>query len=142
MTTVGEAEPVISVRVVEPVLGTVVGGELLAVDGVAVDPVAPLELTAASVPWGVPVASVAAEVVSGCVVANATAGTATAVPIPSTIARAPVRPMYLAHRVLANAVEGAGMLTGREARLGPADSFAELFSCITTGLLTRIDLHL
>jgi hypothetical protein len=145
ITTVGEpAEPMISVRVVEPVSVTVVG-EVLAVDGVAVDPVAPLEPTAAfvvTVPSALAgVGSVAAEVVSDCVVANATPGTATAVPIPSTIARAPVRPMYLAYRVLTMFVGGAGMVTRCEGCFGRTDSFAGLLSRITTGLLTRIDLN-
>jgi hypothetical protein len=150
ITTFGEpAEPMISVRVVEPVSVTVVG-EVLAVDGVAVDPVAPLEPTAASVVVTVPralagVGPVAAEVVSDCVpdcvVANATPGTATAVPIPSTIARAPVRPMYLAYRVLTMFVGGAGMVTRCEACFGRTDSFAGLLSRITAGLLTRIDLN-
>jgi hypothetical protein len=115
MTTVGEpADPMVAVRVVEPVSTTVVG-EVLGVDGGAVDPVAPLESTAAaSVVVTVPsvwvgVGSVAAEVVSDCVVANATPGTATAVPIPNRIARAPVRPMYLAYRVPTAFVGGAGM---------------------------------
>jgi hypothetical protein len=150
MTTVGEpADPIVVVRFVEPVSATVVA-EVLGVDGGAVEPVAPLESTAAvSVVVTVPsvwvgVASVAAEVVSDCesdcVVANATPGTATAVPIPNRIARAPVRPMYLAYRVLTAFIGGAGMWARCAACFGPTDSFAALLSCFITGLLTRIDL--
>jgi hypothetical protein len=134
ITTVGEAGPVISVRVVEPVSVTVVG-EILAVGGVAVGPVAPPEPCAASVVVTVPsalpdVESVAVDVVSDSGVAKATPGTATAVPIPSAIARAPVRPMYRAHRVLTVVVGGAGRVSSCEVCLGRIDLLARLLLSI------------
>jgi hypothetical protein len=106
----------VSLRVVEPVAVTVVC-EVLAVEGVVADPVVPPEPTGAPVAEAVPGAfaefgSVAVEVVSDCVVANATPGTATAVPIPSAIAKAPVRPMYLAYRLLTIVFAGAGAGAG------------------------------
>jgi hypothetical protein len=127
MTTVGESPPPsVSVWVVEPVVVLTVVVELgregdsdAEGDGVAVgdgDAVAPPS-----------VVSMVAGDVSDCVgVANDTPGRATAVPIPIATAKAPVRPMYLAHRI--RLLAGAGVLTPSAACAVEGDPFAALTS--------------
>jgi hypothetical protein len=140
----------VSVRVVDPVSAADVVGVVegpVPVDGGAVGPGAGLELLAASVLAGggsVPagVEFVGAGEVSDCVgVAAATPGIAIAVPIPSATARAPVRPMYRAYRILFVFVDGAGIVTPCAARSAGTDSLAVLMSCVIAGLLTPIDLE-
>ena len=146
MTTVGEpASPTVSVCVVEPVSAVVVVAVPAVDDGDAVDPVTagepPATVVLAAPAASVGVESVAAGEVSDCVgVATATLGMANAVPIPSATARAPVRPMCLAYRVLGVFVDGAAMLPPCAACFGRADSLAALISCVITGLPTPVDL--
>jgi hypothetical protein len=131
------ALPTVSVWVVDPVsVADVVGvveGPVL-VDRGGVGPGAGLELLAAPVLAGGETVAAGVEFVGAGEVSDwvgaaaATPGMAIAVPIPSATARAPVRPMYRAYRILFVCVDGARIATPCAAPPTRTDSLTALIS--------------